>query len=148
MCLDRPNIWWLLALCASNSVLILSSHSTCKTILRLSDRWLSKTKTKVITQANHRDWEKTVQPIGSQSNSRLVLRLVLLSNQQCEYTPSLAWEVFGFGFGFVSDWLSMLTNSCGPIRKRSKRKTKAITQLLSTVIRKPLYLVAHYFNVP
>ena len=65
--------------------------------------WLSKTK--VITQANHRDWEKTVQPIGSQSNSRLVLRLVLLSNQQCEYTPSLAWEVFWFWFWFCS-WLA------------------------------------------
>ena len=84
--------------------------------------WLSKTKTKVITQANHRGCKKTVQPTGSQSNSRLVLRSVLLSNQQCEYTPSLAWEMFGFGFGSVPDWLRMLTNLCRPIRKRSKRK--------------------------
>ena len=87
--------------------------------------------TKVITQANHGGCKKTVQPIWSQSNSRLVLRLVLLSNRQCKYPPSLAWEVFSFGF--VPDWLRMLPNLWGPIQKRSKRKTKAITWLLSTV---------------
>ena len=95
--------------------------------------WLLKTKTKVITQANHRGCKKTVQPIRSQSNSRLILRMVLLSNRQCEYMPSLVWEVLGFGF-VPQDMLRMLPNLCRPIRKCSNTQNQS-----NHTIRKSLY---------
>ena len=85
-----------------------------------------KTKTKVITLANHIGHRQYIEPIKTRSN---YMWLTQSAGKSCERVT--------IGFGFTSDWMKRWRESFKPIA--SCRKCK--TNYFSTLKWKPLYMV-------
>ena len=87
-----------------------------------------KTKTKVITLANHIGHRQYIEPIKTRSN---YMWLTQSAGKSCERVT--------IGFGFTSDWMKRWRESFKPIA--SCRKCK--TNYFSTLKWKPLYYTIH-----
>ena len=106
----------------------LPAHTQCSCRVVKKIEWFSfecrKTKTKVITLANHIGHRQYIEPIKTRSN---YMWLTQSAGKSCERVT--------IGFGFTSDWMKRWRESFKPIA--SCRKCK--TNYFSTLKWKPLY---------
>ena len=112
------------ATCNGKKVLLKGPLVTCVDSLEWFSFECRKTKTKVITLANHIGHRQYIEPIKTRSN---YMWLTQSAGKSCERVT--------IGFGFTSDWMKRWRESFKPIA--SCRKCK--TNYFSTLKWKPLY---------
>ena len=121
--------WYIIMMSSSmtsvqekNCLVLLSACLSFESIKTTSIEWFSfecrKTKTKVITLANHIGHRQYIEPIKTRSN---YMWLTQSAGKSCERVT--------IGFGFTSDWMKRWRESFKPIASCRKCKTNYFSTL-------------------